>query len=55
VTRGVQPSQIFIPMHYARTNQLTFPAFDPDSRQPAYKACAVAIRAIGEGERVSDL
>jgi assimilatory nitrate reductase catalytic subunit len=24
-------------------NRLTFPAFDPHSRQPAYKACAVKI------------
>jgi hypothetical protein len=31
-------------MHYARTNQLTFAAFDPHSRQPAYKACAVSVR-----------
>jgi assimilatory nitrate reductase catalytic subunit len=44
VTHGVQPKQVFVPMHYARTNQLTFPAFDPDSRQPAYKACAVTVR-----------
>jgi assimilatory nitrate reductase catalytic subunit len=31
-------------MHYAQANRLTFPAFDPESRQPAYKACAVSIR-----------
>jgi assimilatory nitrate reductase catalytic subunit len=55
VTHTVQPQHVFIPMHYARTNQLTFPAFDPDSRQPAYKACAVAVRALREGERVEDL
>ncbi|HEY5947968.1 MAG TPA: nitrate reductase [Kofleriaceae bacterium] len=55
VTHGVQPTHVFIPMHYARTNQLTFPAFDPDSRQPAYKACAVAVRGIREGERIEDL
>jgi assimilatory nitrate reductase catalytic subunit len=55
VTHGVQPGQVFIPMHYARTNQLTFPAFDPASRQPAYKACAVAVRALGEGERAEDV
>jgi assimilatory nitrate reductase catalytic subunit len=45
VTHGVQPKQVFVPMHYARANQLTFAAFDPHSRQPAYKACAVRIRA----------
>ena len=55
VTHTVQAKHVFVPMHYARTNQLTFPAFDPDSRQPAYKACAVAVRAIREGERVEDL
>ena len=55
VTHGVQPGQLFIPMHYARTNQLTFPAFDPESRQPGYKACAVAVRPIGDGERAEDL
>lgn len=32
-----------MPMHYASTNRLTFPAFDPHSRQPSYKACAVQI------------
>ncbi len=43
VTATVQPRQIFLPMHDATVNQLTFAAFDPHSRQPAYKACAVAI------------
>jgi assimilatory nitrate reductase catalytic subunit len=45
VTSIVQPGQIFIPMHYEATNQLTFPQFDPCSRQPAYKMAAVAIEA----------
>src|SRR6185436_16757826 len=40
VTHGVQPGQLFIPMHYEPMNRLTFPAFDPHSRQPAYKHCA---------------
>jgi anaerobic selenocysteine-containing dehydrogenase len=43
VTPTVKPGQVFIPMHYAATNQLTLAAFDPYSRQPAYKACAVQI------------
>jgi len=43
VTNTVQPGQVFIPMHYATVNQLTFPAFDPYSRQPSYKACAVSV------------
>jgi assimilatory nitrate reductase catalytic subunit len=46
VTHIVQPGQVFVPMHYARANQLTFPAFDPYSRQPAYKACAVKLQAL---------
>jgi assimilatory nitrate reductase catalytic subunit len=33
-------------MHYARANQLTFPAFDPHSRQPSYKHCAVRLRKV---------
>jgi hypothetical protein len=27
-------------------NKLTFPAFDPYSHQPAYKACAVRISRL---------
>lgn len=50
VTHSVQPKQVFVPMHYAKTNQLTFGAFDPHSRQPAYKACAVAIRLARDGD-----
>ncbi|MGV3533508.1 MAG: molybdopterin oxidoreductase family protein, partial [Chthoniobacteraceae bacterium] len=48
VTATVQPGQVFIPMHYASTNRLTFPSFDPYSRQPSYKACAVSIRPLGD-------
>jgi assimilatory nitrate reductase catalytic subunit len=44
VTHAVRPGQVFVPMHYAATNRLTFPSFDPYSRQPSYKFCAVAIR-----------
>ncbi len=43
VTPIVQPGQVFMPMHFAEVNVLTFPAYDPHSRQPAYKACAVAV------------
>jgi assimilatory nitrate reductase catalytic subunit len=45
-THVVQPGQVFVPMHYAQANQLTFPAFDPHSRQPAYKHCAVKLRKL---------
>ena len=40
---SVQPGQVFVPMHDAQTNLLTDAVFDPYSRQPAYKACAVRI------------
>jgi anaerobic selenocysteine-containing dehydrogenase len=43
VTPTVQAGQLFMPMHYRETNQLTFPAFDKYSRQPAYKSCAVQV------------
>lgn len=43
VTPVVQPGQVFMPMHFPEVNRLTFPAYDPHSRQPAYKACAVSI------------
>jgi assimilatory nitrate reductase catalytic subunit len=44
LTNTVRSGQVFIPMHYSSTNRLTFAAFDPYSRQPAYKACAVDVR-----------
>jgi assimilatory nitrate reductase catalytic subunit len=46
VTHTVRPGQLFMPMHYPEMNRLTFPAVDPYSRQPAYKACAVALGRI---------
>jgi assimilatory nitrate reductase catalytic subunit len=46
ITHSVKPGQVFMPMHYPTVNQLTFAAFDPHSRQPAYKACAVKIAKI---------
>lgn len=39
----VKPGQIFMPMHYVETNQLTLAMFDPYSRQPSYKICAAKI------------
>jgi len=44
VTPTVQPGQVFIPMHYDATNQLTHAHFDPYSKQPSYKDCAVRVR-----------
>ncbi len=44
VTPIVKPGQVFSRIHYEDANRLTFSAFDPYSRQPAYKACAVNVR-----------
>jgi assimilatory nitrate reductase catalytic subunit len=41
-------------MHDASTNVLTLPAFDPESRQPAYKACAARVRPARGGEAPYD-
>jgi assimilatory nitrate reductase catalytic subunit len=49
VSHVVQPGQVFMPMHDDATNQLTFAAFDPYSRQPSYKACAVRIEPAPNG------
>ncbi len=46
VTPTVQSGQIFLPMHFGTVNRLTFPSFDPHSRQPSYKACAVAVSSV---------
>jgi len=43
VASTVQPGQVFMPMHDVEVNRLTFPAYDPHSRQPSYKHCAVRI------------
>ncbi len=43
ITPTVNQGEVFLPLHYESTNCLTYPAFDPHSRQPSYKACAVAI------------
>jgi assimilatory nitrate reductase catalytic subunit len=46
VTATIQPGHVFLPMHYAQTNLLTHSAFDPYSRQPSYKACAVRLERV---------
>ncbi len=43
VTSTVRRGQVFIPMHYPEVNVLTQSAFDPYSRQPSYKHCAVML------------
>jgi assimilatory nitrate reductase catalytic subunit len=51
VTPTIAAGQVFIPMHYAGTNHLTNPSFDPHSRQPSYKSGAVAVRALVQRHR----
>lgn len=46
VTSTVLPGQVFVPMHFDTANQLTKSTFDPYSRQPAYKNCAVQITLV---------
>lgn len=45
VTEIVAPGQVFMPFHFFETNanQLTQSAFDPISREPNYKQCAVNV------------
>jgi assimilatory nitrate reductase catalytic subunit len=46
VTATVQRRHVFLPMHFEAVNRLTFAAFDPHSRQPAYKSCAVSVSCV---------
>ena len=44
LSHAIPPGQVFLPMHYPEVNQLTDAVFDPYSKQPSYKACAVRLR-----------
>jgi assimilatory nitrate reductase catalytic subunit len=46
ITPTIQPGQVFIAMHYDVANRLTRAEFDPHSRQPSYKHCAVRLEPI---------
>ncbi len=46
VTATVAAGQVFMPMHYDVTNRLTRAEFDPHSRQPSYKHCAVRLQRV---------
>jgi anaerobic selenocysteine-containing dehydrogenase len=50
VTATVPDGHVFVAMHDAATNRVTFPAFDPLSRQPSYKSGAVAVRPARAGD-----
>lgn len=45
ITEIVAPGQVFLPFHFAETNanQVTQSAFDPISREPNFKQCAVRV------------
>jgi len=50
----VQPGQVFVPMHYDITNELTAPEVDPHSRQPSYKHCAVRLAPVRSAGGAND-
>jgi anaerobic selenocysteine-containing dehydrogenase len=56
ITANVQEGQVFVPMHYGIANRLTRSEFDPHSRQPSFKYCAVRvepIRQLGKNREAS--
>lgn len=50
LTTSVKPGEVYLPMHEPDVNRLTFPSFEPHSRQPSYKACAVTVAPANYGE-----
>lgn len=51
VTQCVPQGCVFLPLHYPETNRLTLAHFDPYSRQPSYKNCAVRVRPYERHDR----
>jgi assimilatory nitrate reductase catalytic subunit len=49
LTPSVPTGQVFLPMHDSTANQLTDAVFDPYSKQPSYKACAVRVARSSVG------
>ncbi len=49
ITSIVRPAEVFIPFHWDErcANRLTRDEFDPISREPNYKQCAVRIERVG--------
>ena len=45
ITAIVAPGQVFMPFHFSETNSnlVTLGAFDPISREPNFKQCAVRV------------
>lgn len=50
ITSIVGPGQVFMPFHYEEwnSNNITQSAFDPISREPNYKQCAVRVERTGD-------
>jgi assimilatory nitrate reductase catalytic subunit len=46
ISHSIQKGQVYLPMHYVETNCLTLAQFDPYSKQPSYKACAVKLEPV---------
>lgn len=46
VKDSVRPGFVFLPMHYPDANYLTYPVFDPHSRQPGFKFGAVKVEPV---------
>lgn len=57
VTEIIAPGQVFMPFHFAETNvnRATQSAFDPISREPNYKQCAVRVEKSLRAPRDHDL
>jgi assimilatory nitrate reductase catalytic subunit len=50
---GIRPDTVFAPFHWGgdrAVNLLTDPALDRHSKMPAFKACAVSIALMRDGE-----
>lgn len=50
ITGIVAPGQVFMPFHFAEhnSNRVTLGAFDPISREPNFKQCAVRVERSGQ-------
>ncbi len=55
ITEIVAPGQVFLPFHFVESNanQITQSAFDPISREPNYKQCAVRVECSSHNGRQS--
>jgi anaerobic selenocysteine-containing dehydrogenase len=53
ITEIVAPGQVFLPFHFAESNanQVTQSAFDPISREPNFKQCAVRVERTAQINR----